>query len=122
MKEYTTTYSLTNGSNPSLVRPLDPAANLQEMQRTEECAELPLRVQFPECGNLHRSKGLSSSTEIVRKRQDTYQVKKRGLGSNIHIWVIKQTTRTCYFRRKGWAVVGIGAYRRVSRMTGSCIS
>ena len=57
MKEHKTTTNLDKGSNPSLMKPLDPAANFQEEQRTEDhkCPTAPClcNQQTPDQGNLH---------------------------------------------------------------------
>lgn len=63
----------------------------------EEYAEPPMKVQFP---------GLSSSTDIVRKRQETSQVKKKkkGEGQDSHLCDI-ETKRKCYFgsKERAWS-------------------
>lgn len=45
MKEDKTATTIAEGSNPGLVKPLDPAANIQKMQRTENHKCKPSETQ-----------------------------------------------------------------------------
>ena len=62
MKEHRPTYNLAKGLNLSLIRPLDPAASWQEIERMEKPAKWQsgYNQQSPDCGNSagQRAQGL----------------------------------------------------------------
>lgn len=87
IKEYTTTYSIDE------IKPQSRWGSLwiqllicKKCKGHRNMLNCPMKEKFSKCGKLHRSKSLSSSTEIVRKSLKRYQVKKGGRrGQDSHL-------------------------------------